>query len=129
MSGMNHNRPLFARQRVWERFDSMESPKARRDREARERTSLSKSRPDGQRYAKLDPLLLSFGGTDERMLAIQAKRQRGEDLSNSDQAWSYEVLRHVATKRRARTQQTKTRQASLPAAAMQPVQTAQEQST
>ena len=98
MSGMNHSRPLFARQRVWERFDSMESPKARRAREAREGISLSKSARPERRYSKLDPLLLSYGGDDERMLSIQVKRQHGEDLSASDQAWSYEVLRHQAMK-------------------------------
>lgn len=93
---MDYNRAAFARQRVWERFDSLESPKARRTREATERSSLPRSRPEGQRFAKLDPLLLSYSGDDARMLAIQGQRQRSEELSNSDQAWAYEMLRRMS---------------------------------
>jgi hypothetical protein len=81
MAKMNHNRPMFAKADVWNRYDQYQSP-----------NTLSQADQTERRYAKLDPLLLSYDGTDQRMLGLRDARVFGQPLSNGDHAWAFQIL-------------------------------------
>ena len=79
MSKINHNRPRFAKQKIWERYDSLLPYAKRPNTPAR---SGRRSKPASSK--PLYVFLWSYQGDDPHLQACKAKVERGETLTPSE---------------------------------------------